>query len=207
MTSGNFPHFSRPTDSPLHSPYGRQFACRKRCARRMWKSLPCLWLKAILVTGAQTPHCHGVDNNTPNWWDTDINYLQSNIQSASIFHCISPALLKQGCLVSKNALWIKFYANLFLRLQLTHWGHLMHLCASKLTIIGSDNAFSPEQCQAIIWTNAGILLIGPLWTNFSEIFIEILTFSLKKIHLKMLSVKWQPFCLGLCMLISQHWFI
>ena len=27
-------------------------------------------------------------------------------------------------------------------------------------------------CQAIIWTNAGILLIGPLGINFSEIFIE-----------------------------------
>ena len=27
--------------------------------------------------------------------------------------------------------------------------------------------------QAIIWTNAGILLIGPLVTNFGEILIEI----------------------------------
>ena len=31
--------------------------------------------------------------------------------------------------------------------------------------------------QAIIWTNAGILLIGPLGTNFSEILIEIHIFS------------------------------
>ena len=30
--------------------------------------------------------------------------------------------------------------------------------------------------QAIIWTNAGILFIGPLGTNFSEISIEIQTF-------------------------------
>ena len=36
----------------------------------------------------------------------------------------------------------------------------------------------------IIWTNAGILLIGPLERNFSEILIEINAFSLKKIHLK-----------------------
>ena len=28
----------------------------------------------------------------------------------------------------------------------------------------------------IIWTNAGILLIGPLGTNFSEILIEIYIF-------------------------------
>ena len=45
------------------------------------------------------------------------------------------------------------------------------LCISKLTIIGSDNGLSPDRCQVIIWTNAGILLIGPLRTNFSEIFI------------------------------------
>ena len=61
------------------------------------------------------------------------------------------------------------------------------LCISKLTIIGSDNGLLPGQCQAIIWTNAGILLIGPLGTNFSEILIEIHTFPFKKMHLKMLS--------------------
>ena len=51
--------------------------------------------------------------------------------------------------------------------------------------------------QAIIWTNAGILLIGPYETNFSEILIGIQTFSFKKMHLKMSSAKWRPFCLGL----------
>ena len=43
---------------------------------------------------------------------------------------------------------------------LTHWGRLMHICVSKLNIIGSDNGLSPGRRQAIIWTNAGILLIG-----------------------------------------------
>ena len=70
-------------------------------------------------------------------------------------------------------------------------------CVSKLSIIGSDNGLSPGQRQAIIWTYAGILLIGPLGTNFSEILIESITFSFKKMHLKMSSGKWQPFCLGL----------
>ena len=46
----------------------------------------------------------------------------------------------------------------------------------------------------IIWTNAGILLIGLLGTNLSEILIEILTFSFKKICLNVLSAKWRPFC-------------
>ena len=66
----------------------------------------------------------------------------------------------------------------------------------KLIIIGSDNGLSPGQLQTIIWTNTGILLIGLLGTNFSEIFVEIYTFSTKKMHLKMLSGKWRPFCLS-----------
>ena len=55
---------------------------------------------------------------------------------------------------------------------------------------------SPGQRQTIIWVNAEILLIGPPGTSFSEILIEILTFSFKKMHLKVSSAKWQPFCLG-----------
>ena len=56
---------------------------------------------------------------------------------------------------------------------LTHWGGVTHICVSKLITIVSDNGLSPGRRQAIIWTNAGILSIGPLGTNFSEILIEI----------------------------------
>ena len=73
---------------------------------------------------------------------------------------------------------------------------MTHICVSKLTIIGSDNGLSPRRRQAIIWTNAGILLFRPLGTKFSDILIEIPTFSFKKMHLKMSSAKWRPFCLG-----------
>ena len=79
----------------------------------------------------------------------------------------------------------------------THCGRVTHICVVKLTIIGSDNGLSPGRRQAIIWTNAGILLIGPLGTNFIEILIGIQTFSFKKMHLKMSSAKWRPFGLGL----------
>ena len=68
---------------------------------------------------------------------------------------------------------------------------------SKLTIIGSDNDLSPGWCQAIIWANHGILLIQTSGTSISEILIKIHTFPLKKIHLKMLSVKFRPFCVSL----------
>ena len=42
----------------------------------------------------------------------------------------------------------------------------MHMGIRKLTIIGSDNDLLPERQQAIIWTNTGILLIGPLEKKF-----------------------------------------
>ena len=82
-------------------------------------------------------------------------------------------------------------------ISLTHWGRVMHICVSKQTGIGSDNGLSPGRRQAIIWTNAGILWIGPLGTNFSEIISEIHAFSFKKMHLKVSSAKWRLFCLGL----------
>ena len=44
---------------------------------------------------------------------------------------------------------------------LSHWGQVTHICVGNLTTIGSDNGLSPDRHQAIIGTNAGILLIGP----------------------------------------------
>ena len=85
----------------------------------------------------------------------------------------------------------------------THWGRVTHVCVSKQIIIGSDNGLSPGRRQAIIWTNAGIWLIPILGTNFNEILSKIHTFSLKKMHLKMSSGKWRPFCLGLNVLTGS----
>ena len=94
---------------------------------------------------------------------------------------------------------LRIYASLGLNelRSLTHWGRVTHICVGNLTTTGSENGLSPGRCQAIIWTNAGILLFGPLGTNFSEIWIEFHTFSFTKMHLKMSSGKWRPFCLGL----------
>ena len=89
---------------------------------------------------------------------------------------------------------------------LTHWGRAPHICVGNLTIIDSDNGLSPGRRQAIIWTNDEILLIRPLGKNFSEISIEILTLSFKKMRLKLSSAKWRPFCLGLNVLIAAAWF-
>ena len=109
-------------------------------------------------------------------------------------------------------------------LILTHWGGVTHICVSNLSIIGSDIGLSPDRRQAIICTNAGLLLIEPLGTNFSEILIEIHTFSFKEMHLKISFAKWRPFCLGLNVLsynsntchmpqntcddkLTQYWFM
>ena len=69
-------------------------------------------------------------------------------------------------------------------ITLSHWGRVTHICVSKLTIIGSDNGLSPGRRQAIIWTNAWILLIGPLGTNFSDILFlhKLVVWTYHNIH-------------------------
>ena len=88
-----------------------------------------------------------------------------------------------------------------------HWAHqeliVTKIWVGKITSIGANNGLSPGWRQAIIWTNAGILLIGHLETHLSEVLSEIQISSFQKMHLKMLSGKWQPFCLSLNVL-KEH---
>ena len=63
--------------------------------------------------------------------------------------------------------------NKISKMLLTHWGRVTLICIGNLTIIGSDNDLSPGRRQAIIWTNAGILLIGPLGINFLKFWLEL----------------------------------
>ena len=90
--------------------------------------------------------------------------------------------------------WASYYKHC-----LTHWGWMMHICVSKLTIISSDNGLAPCRGQAIIWANAGILLINPLGTNFSEILIKkscifIKENAFKNAVWKMLAILYPPQC-------------
>ena len=50
-------------------------------------------------------------------------------------------------------------------MQSFNWLRQSDSYISNLTIFG----LAPGRRQAIIWTNAGVLLIGNLGTNFSEI--------------------------------------
>ena len=89
--------------------------------------------------------------------------------------------------------------------QWNQWvANLLHICVHKQTIIGPDNGLLLGQHQAIIWSNAGILLIQTLGTNFTEILSEIHTFSFKKMHLKMLSLKLWQFSVGFNVLITTE---
>ena len=52
------------------------------------------------------------------------------------------------------------------KITLTHWSRVTYICVNDLTNIGSDNGLAPGRRQAIIWTTAGILVIG-LWEQTS----------------------------------------
>ena len=68
--------------------------------------------------------------------------------------------------------------------SLMYWGRVTHLRASNLTMIYSNNGLSSSRCQAIIWSNAWIWLIGALGANCGEILYKIHTFSFKKCRLR-----------------------
>ena len=80
----------------------------------------------------------------------------------------------------------------------------MQICISKLTIIGSDNGLSPGRHQAIIWTKAGMLLNGPLATNFSESLIQNSQIFIQEYAFESVVYKWWLFCLGLNVLNSSR---
>ena len=58
--------------------------------------------------------------------------------------------------------------------------HVHIYAAMDWISIGSDIGLSPDRRQAIIWTNAKILWIGTLGTNFNEIWIKIQKFYSQK---------------------------
>ena len=108
-------------------------------------------------------YCHN-QNRISHIIHVDLLYFYRCLLTLCVLNCFQEKL-------TKTSQWARV---------LTHWGRVTHICVSKLTIIGSYNGLSPDRRQAIIWTNAGLLLIGPLGTNFSEILIEIQHFHSRK---------------------------
>ena len=66
----------------------------------------------------------------------------------------------------------------------------MNSVSSGLDIL--DNGLSPDRRQV----NTRVLSIGPLETNFSELWIKIQNFSFIKFHVQLSSAKWWPFWSG-----------
>ena len=101
-------------------------------------------------------------------WHSPESNFTANAQASILHNEFEDHTFKITCHVSSGPM------------SLTHWGRVTHICVGDLTIIGSDNGLSPGRRQAIIWTNAGMLLIGPLATNFNEIFSKCTHFHWRK---------------------------
>ena len=76
-----------------------------------------------------------------------------------------------------------------------------YICISIQTIIGSDNGLLTGRQQAIIWTTAGILLMGFLGTNVNRIltqntYILIKGNPFENIIWKMVVILSQPQCVN-----------
>ena len=107
------------------------------------------------------------------------NMFQLNFNQTTTIHIYKNELEIIICKIfcpSRNAL-------------ITHWGRVTHIGVGKLTSTGSDNDF--------ICNDAGILLIGTLGTNLTEILCDTNIFSFKKINLEMTCAKWWQLYLGL----------
>ena len=120
------------------------------------------------------PHCMYNGQLIVCWWSwkPDSKHPQIDVNMILMRHfCVGSISNRYQ---SEGLCYLESY------LFLTHWGKVTHICVGNLTIIGSDNGLSPSHHGAIIWSNAEIILTGPLGKIFSEILIEIHTFSFKK---------------------------
>ena len=91
-----------------------------------------------------------------------------------------------------NIVWENFAAisNVPINLSLPSAAYMGHWIGSALVQIIACRLFGAKP------TNAGLLSIEPLETNFGEILVKNRSFSFKKMSSKMSSAKWRPFCLG-----------
>ena len=189
-----------------------------------------------------TPYLEISSNKTTwltSWWPHLVTQIMVNFGSGNVLLPDStspPSLyLKQCWLIISEVLWHSpenNFTKLFKLLFCSMSFHIIQICccispgSTSLHIspwchiyasvngvnIGSDNGLLPIQRQAIIKTNAGLLSIGPLVTNFIEILIRLRNISLTKRHMKISSVKWWPFCprgeelmWGWYLFCSWHW--
>ena len=116
---------------------------------------------------------------TPSrWFIWASTYLHSYV---TIFRCYQRNMGNIPVYYQKH---IEPFSNCWFNSICNSLRRVTHICVSKLIIIVSDNGLSPGRRQAIVWTNAGILSIGPLETNFSDKLDEFYIFSSRKCNWK-----------------------
>ena len=104
-------------------------------------------------------------SNEQRFWGSKVVFQSKGMNSASSFY---------GLVIKRNETVLgPIYV-------FNQSGWVTHICVINLTIIGSNNGVLPGRRQASIWTNAGILLTGPLGTNFREILTGIDIFHSRK---------------------------
>ena len=129
------------------------------------------------------------DTSAINHW----NYLWNQVPRIS-FKFPRGQWVKITIEISRNLidLWV-----------LTHWGLVMHICHQPRPSLVQIMACRLFGAKPLSKPMLGYCELNSLRTNFSEILIKIQNFSLRKIHLKISSVKWRPYCLGLNVLTVE----
>ena len=163
---------------------------------RFYQAVPCVRLESNLQLRRSTGHAVGSKTWIAFHWQHVLSYLvKSRSRAICVYNC---AILLEfdrrlGSTAAggrlermRGVLWCKVcWTGLLLPLR----AYILNTSPPSAVYMrrwtGSDNGLSSGRRQAIIWTNAWILSIGPLWTNVSEIGIEIQNFSFMKMHLKM----------------------
>ena len=141
------------------------------------RSMP--WLLMLGYLCHQVTMSHGVDCVWLTGPCLTLGWISTSCQSKAI---IFPRCWKFNLMwwqlfnASNLSIFPCFIINWPEYQPLIHWGLLAWLAKN------------------IFWTNARILLIRPLGTNFSENQLKKQNFSFMKMHLKMSPAKWQPSC-------------
>ena len=148
-----------------------------------YHQLTCLFNSLFRLTTTKSKLCiTGLLWRDP-YWPCEKPVMQKTYpcQHVIILGCLNITLVRVS-------FWWVFQVGLVIKLT--------HLPPVIRVSMGSDNGSSPIRRRTIMWTSVGLLLIGPLGTNFSEILIKIRTVSFKKMRLKKSPAKWRPFCPG-----------
>ena len=86
------------------------------------------------------------------------------------------------------------------RLSKVYWNR--NVVKVKFSSLATQLICQNENFLCRQWRKSpGLLLIGPLGTNFNVILTEIYIFSFKKMHVKLSIGNWRLFCLGLNVLM------